>query len=167
MISPFLPFGKRCSRGDLFRVRQMNIAFNFYCRRSRSGWTRIALPLFTYTAIELTESSQLHDIFRSVAFWDEASLAERMILVEDFIDSINIFPYQLAVQVVGDTTDSCDAPMVGLNQGCITVMSEDRRQQSPTGGLLTGNQTFLPFSPQCFMRVFKRSYNRKLSKQIT
>jgi len=69
------------------------------------------------------------------AFWEDASSAERRILINDLIDSVNIFPDRLTVQVAGVlpflvTLKEVGLNQVGLNQGCKPVVSESRRQQS-------------------------------------
>jgi site-specific DNA recombinase len=49
--------------------------------------------------------------------WDGASASERRILIEDLVDSINIFPDHLTVQVVGSPPILVTLQEVGLNQG--------------------------------------------------
>ncbi len=57
-------------------------------------------------------------------FWEEASPAERRILVDDLVDSVNIFPDRLTVQVAGAPPILVTLREVGLNQGCKPVVSE-------------------------------------------
>jgi hypothetical protein len=52
------------------------------------------------------------------ALWEEASLSERKILIEDLVDSVNIFPDGLTVQVAGAPPILVTLQEVGLNQGC-------------------------------------------------
>jgi hypothetical protein len=66
------------------------------------------------------------------ALWEEASLAERKILIEDLVDSVNIFPDRLTVQVAGAPPILVTLQEVGLNQGCKPVVSEARREPSLT-----------------------------------
>ena len=58
------------------------------------------------------------------SLWDEANLAERRILIEDLVDSVNIFPDRLTVQVAGAPPILVTLQEVGLNQGCKPVVSE-------------------------------------------
>jgi len=64
------------------------------------------------------------------AFWEDASSAERRIFIDDLIDSVNIFPDRLTVQVADVLPFLVTLKEVGLNQGCKPVVSESRRQQS-------------------------------------
>jgi len=57
-------------------------------------------------------------------FWEEASPAERRILIDDLVDSVNIFPDRLTVQVAGAPPFLVTLQEVGLNQGCKPVVSE-------------------------------------------
>jgi hypothetical protein len=65
------------------------------------------------------------------ALWEEASLAERKILIEDLVDSVNIFPDRLTVQVAGAPPILVTLQEVGLNQGCKPVVSARRETQRP------------------------------------
>ena len=56
-------------------------------------------------------------------FWEEASPAERRILIDDLVDSVNIFPDRLTVQVAGAPPFLVTLQEVGLNQGCKPVVS--------------------------------------------
>ena len=87
-------------------------------------------------------SSLLNDLNLD-AFWDEASPSERRILIDDLVDSVNIFPDRLTVQVAGAPPFLVTLQEVGLNQGCKPVVSESRRQQSTTGACSRG-QTVVP-----------------------
>ncbi len=72
------------------------------------------------------------------ALWEEASLAERKVFIEDLVDSVNIFPDRLTVQVAGAPPFLVTLQEVGLNQGCKPVVSEGRRKHSQTGGFEIG-----------------------------
>jgi site-specific DNA recombinase len=65
--------------------------------------------------------------------WLAASLEERRTLVEDLVDSVFVYPDQITVQVAGAPPFTIGLDEVGLTQGCKPVVSESRRQQSPTG----------------------------------
>jgi hypothetical protein len=75
-------------------------------------------------------------------FWDVASVAERRILVESLVDSINKDPDHLTVQIVGTPPILVTQQEVGLNQGCKLVVSEARREpalkQMGSGGVHFG-----------------------------
>ena len=66
------------------------------------------------------------------ALWTGATLGERRILVEDLVDSVNIFPDRLTVQIVGAPPILVTLQEVGLNQGCKPVVSEARREPALT-----------------------------------
>jgi site-specific DNA recombinase len=70
------------------------------------------------------------------ALWDEASVAERRILIEDLVDSVNIFPDQLTVQIVGAPPILVTFQEVGLNQGCKPVVSEGGLETIPCALLM-------------------------------
>jgi hypothetical protein len=65
--------------------------------------------------------------------WESANARERRSLVEDLIDSVRIFPDTLTVQMVGAPPIIMTLDEVGLHGGITPVVSEGRRQHSPTG----------------------------------
>jgi DNA invertase Pin-like site-specific DNA recombinase len=65
------------------------------------------------------------------AFWEEASPGERRILINDLVDSVNIFPDRLTVQVLGAPPILVTLQEVGLKQGCKPVVSGARREPAP------------------------------------
>jgi hypothetical protein len=69
--------------------------------------------------------------------WDSASTDERQILINNLIESINIYPDQVTVQVVGAPAIKMTPDENGLVGGK-TVVSESRLPQSPTAGLPRG-----------------------------
>jgi hypothetical protein len=62
--------------------------------------------------------------------WRSASAAEQRTLVEDLVDSVFIYPDQIAVQVAGAPPFIIALNEVGLTQGCKPVVSETRRNRS-------------------------------------
>ena len=75
-------------------------------------------------ADQFDEVSSLLADLNLESMWDEANLAERRILIEDLVDSVNIFPDRLTVQVVGAPPILVTLQEVGLSQGCKPVVSE-------------------------------------------
>jgi len=74
------------------------------------------------------------------SIWVEATLAERQILIEDLVDSVRFYPDRLTVEVVGAPPILVTLKEVGLHTGTRSMVSETRRQQSPTGELTPGNR---------------------------
>ena len=58
------------------------------------------------------------------SLWEEASAAERRVLVEDLIDSISLYPDRLTVQVAGAPPILVTLEEVGLHAGSKPVVSE-------------------------------------------
>jgi hypothetical protein len=70
--------------------------------------------------------------------WDEATADERRMIIEDLLDSVLFYPDQLMVQVLGAPPILVTLGEAVLRVGIRSVVSEDRRSHSPTGGLLNG-----------------------------
>jgi len=70
--------------------------------------------------------------------WEEATVSERRILVEDLVDSVRFYPDRLTVQVAGAPPILVTLEEVGLHPGSRPVVSESRPTQSPTGGSAVG-----------------------------
>ena len=64
------------------------------------------------------------------SLWEEASVAERRILVEDLVDSVRFYPDRLTVQVAGAPPILVTLEEVGLHPGSRPVVSENRAAQS-------------------------------------
>ena len=88
----------------------------------------LALRTKEWASLKFGEVSEVLAALNFEELWDEASMAERRILIEDLVDSVNIFPDQLTVQVVGAPPILVTLQEVGLNQGCKPVVSEARRE---------------------------------------
>ena len=56
--------------------------------------------------------------------WEEATQAERRILIEDFLESIFMYPDRLTVQVAGAPAIIVALDEVGLRSGCRTIVSK-------------------------------------------
>jgi hypothetical protein len=79
---------------------------------------------------------QVANLLQSADFgvlWDSAVSDERQILINDLIDSINFYPDQVTVQIVGAPAIKMTLQELGLVAGSKTVVSESRRPHSPTG----------------------------------
>jgi site-specific DNA recombinase len=70
--------------------------------------------------------------------WYAATVSERRTLVEDLVDSVCLYPDRITVQVAGAPPFTVALDEVGLTQGCKPVVSESRRQQSPSGDFIHG-----------------------------
>jgi hypothetical protein len=66
--------------------------------------------------------------------WEASTADERLILVEDFVDSVSIFPDHLEVKVAGASPLLVELAEVGLRDpGTRSGVSEGRRRGSATG----------------------------------
>ena len=94
-------------------------------------------------------------------FWEEASPAERRILIDDLVDSVNIYPDRLTVEVAGAPPFLVTLQEVGLNQGCKPVVSEAGLDSVKAGGfplLICCSLTTRPtrrVAPTCDLRHLK------------
>ena len=84
----------------------------------------LALRTREYASLRFEQVANVLTELDLEALWDKASFAERRILIEDLVDSVNIFPDQLTVQIVGAPPILVTLQEVGLNQGCKPVVSE-------------------------------------------
>ena len=123
---------------DGFAEESKRLTTQRHCLESEVAERELALRTSEWASLKFQEVSEVLAALNFEELWDEASVAERRILIEDLVDSVNIFPDQLTVQVVGAPPILVTLPEVGLNQGCKPVVSEGRRPQSPTGGLNVG-----------------------------
>jgi site-specific DNA recombinase len=88
----------------------------------------LALRTSEWASLKFEQVSEVLAALNIEELWDEASVAERRILIEDLVDSVNIFPDQLTVEIVGAPPILVTLQEVGLNQGCKPVVSEARRE---------------------------------------
>lgn len=66
------------------------------------------------------------------AIWEEATEAERRILVQDLVDEVRLYPDGITVQVAGAPPILVLPEEVGLRPGSSSVVSETRRDSSAT-----------------------------------
>ena len=59
--------------------------------------------------------------------WEEATITGQGVLIEDLVNSVNTFPNQLTVQVVGAPPILVTLQEVGLNRSSKPVASQARR----------------------------------------
>jgi hypothetical protein len=64
------------------------------------------------------------------SIWEEATLAEHRILIEDLVDSVHFYPDRLTVQVTGAPPILVTLKEAGLHTGTSPMVSESRREPS-------------------------------------
>lgn len=93
--------------------------------------------------------------FAAQRIWNTVAATERWTLVKDLVDSVCIYPDRLTVQVAGAPPFNVALDEVGLKKGGVTVVSEGRRAQSPTGGSGPGGNANAMDPSRCSIRATK------------